>query len=575
MLERLSDNIRQCYERAAEAKALGDTVGDPALKAEYLNAERRWLTLARSYGFGESLDDFTATNEDLQRKFDERLRQWSARIARAHESSEGPDDILQLHAISTLLIQEGDLKALYDCILDAAVILMSSDMASMQSLDPERNQLRLLAWKGFHPQSAAFWEWVFLDSASTCGMALSAGRRVTVRDIETCDFMAGTTDLDEYRRSNIRAVQSTPLLSRSGQVLGMISTHWREPHRPTEGALKRLDLLARQAADLIDRSQSETLLRERNEQLLQLASIVESSVDSIIMLNLDGVVTAWNRSAQRLFGYMAEDIVGKPVTLLIPLERHDEERAILERIKRGERIEHYETVRRHKDGDLIDVSLTVSPVKNALGEIIGASKIVRDISERKRNDEHVAMLAHEAEHRTKNVLATVQATVQLSHSDTVDGLKDTIQSRIGALAKVHALFVQSRWAGADLFSIVEQELAPYLGTGEVRARIDGAHLLLTPGTAQTVAVIVHELSTNAVKHGSLSGAGGQVEVRWSPAGNGRFILEWIETGGPSAVELAGKGFGVSMIDRLIGALGGEIHRDWRSQGLACRIGLQV
>src|SRR5215468_12402824 len=167
---------------------------------------------------------------------------------------EAEDDAL--HEISTLLIQEGNLDSLYNRILDAAMGLMSSDMASMQLLDPERNQLRLLAWKGFHPQSAIFWEWVYLDSASTCGLALSAGCRVMVPDIETCDFMAGTADLDEYRRSNIRAVQSTPLVSRSGQLLGMISTHWLAPHQPTERALRRLDVLARLAADLIERSRT-------------------------------------------------------------------------------------------------------------------------------------------------------------------------------------------------------------------------------------------------------------------------------------------------------------------------------
>src|SRR5262249_56124491 len=110
-----------------------------------------------------------------------------------------------------------------------------------------------------------FWESVYLDSASTCGLALSAGCRVVVPDVETCDFMAGTADLDEYRRSNIRAVQSTPLLSRSGQLLGMISTHWHEPHQPTEIVLRRLDVLARQAADLIERSRTEVESHTQHE----------------------------------------------------------------------------------------------------------------------------------------------------------------------------------------------------------------------------------------------------------------------------------------------------------------------
>src|SRR5215510_1170533 len=182
-------------------------------------------------------------------------------LERLSKNLDGPDDILQLHEISTLLIQEGNLKSLYNRILDAAMNLMSSDMASMQLLDSERNQLRLLAWKGFHPQSAIFWEWVHLDSVCTCGLALSSGCRVVVPDIDTCDSMAGTADINEYRRSNIRAVQSTPLVSRSGQLLGMISTHWRKPHHPTERALRRLDVLARQAADLIERSRTEAALR--------------------------------------------------------------------------------------------------------------------------------------------------------------------------------------------------------------------------------------------------------------------------------------------------------------------------
>src|SRR5215472_6206270 len=330
MLEQLSDQIRGCYDRAADARAKADATNDPALKAEFLHMESRWLTLARSYGFTESLKDFTRVNSEQRRKFEERLQESNAPVAEVGKNLDGPDDILQLHEISTLLIQEGNLDSLYNRILDAAMSLMSSDMASIQLLDPERNQLRLLAWKGFHPQSAIFWEWVYLDSSSTCGLALAAGGRVVVPDIETCDFMAATPDLDEYRRSNIRAVQSTPLISRSGQLLGMISTHWREPHQPTECALRRLDVLARQATDLIERSRTEAALRESNEQLLRLASIVESSGDSIITENLDGIITTWNKSAERVFGYTAEEVIGKSVTILIPLERRDEEPTILE-----------------------------------------------------------------------------------------------------------------------------------------------------------------------------------------------------------------------------------------------------
>jgi PAS domain S-box-containing protein len=543
---------------------------------DFLEMERRWLTLARSCQFGESLEDFTAANSEQRRKFDERLEQSKALVAEIRKDLDGSDDIVHLHEISTLLIQQGNLNTLYNRILDAAMNLMSSDMASMQLLDPERNQLRLLAWKGFHPQSAVFWEWVYLDSTCTCGLALSAGCRVVVPDIEACDSMAGTADLDEYRRSNIRAVQSTPLVSRSGQLLGMISTHWREPHQPTERALLRLDVLARQAADLIERSKTETALRESNEQLLRLASIVESSNDSIVTKNLDGIITTWNKSAERLFGYTADEVIGKPVTILIPVERHDEEATILERFRRGERIEHYETIRQRKDGSLVDISLTVSPIKNAQDAIIGASKIARDITERKRSDEHIATLAREAEHRTKNILATVQATVNLSHSDTADGLKRAIEGRIMALAKIHDLFVKSRWTGAELGSVAAQELGPYRVVDEARVRIDGPHMFLAPNMAQAIAVTLHELATNAAKYGSLSVPKGQVEVTWLRATDGYLILHWTESGGPPAKKPTHQGFGISVIEKMIRQqLKGKMHFDWRAEGLACEIVLKM
>src|SRR4029079_3758822 len=127
--------------------------------------------------------------------------------------------------------------ALYDRVLDAAISLMSADMGSMQKYDPEQAQLQLRASRGFRPESVAVWKQVDRHSATSCGMALSVGRRVIVPDIECSDFMAVSADLIVSRRAGIRAMHSTPLVSRSGRLLGMISTHWREPHQPTECAL--------------------------------------------------------------------------------------------------------------------------------------------------------------------------------------------------------------------------------------------------------------------------------------------------------------------------------------------------
>jgi PAS domain S-box-containing protein len=563
VLKKLSEQVRECHKRAAESKQKAETTADSRLKADFLDMEKRWLALARSYEFTESLGDFTATNADWRREFEERVR------------DKGVDEIL-LQQISASLIGETNIDSLYDRLLDGVINLMSADMGSIQKFYPEPNELRLLASRGFHPRSASFWERVGLDSASSCGVALSAGRRIVVPDIETCKFMAATADLDASRWSGIRAVQSTPIVSRSGRLLGMVSTHWREPHQPAERALRSLDALALDAADLIERSEVETALRESEQRSRWLASIVESSDDAIYSVNLDGIITSWNKGAERLYGYPVQEAAGKPITTLIPSDRHDEEHAILALISRGEHVGPYETVRRCRRRGLVDISLTASPIKNGQGKIVGISKIARDITERKRNAALIAALAEEAEHRTRNVLATVQTAVYLSRADTPEDLKRALEGRIQALANVHALFVQSRWTGAELSTLAKQELAPYCEYADARARIEGPQMLLQPNTAQIIAMTLHELATNAAKYGALSVTAGHVDFNWFLAANKRLVLRWCESGGPSVKAPAHQGFGTRMIPRMIrDQLKGEVHLDWRGDGLVCEIALLI
>ncbi len=313
--------------------------------------------------------------------------------------------------------------------------------------------------------------------------------------------------------------------------------------------------------------------RQRGERVAhRLASIVESSDDAIVSKDLNGVIATWNKAAERLFGYFAEEVIGKPITIIIPKDRLDEETDILRRIRRGERIDHFETVRQRKDGSLINVSLTVSPVTDGSGKVIGASKIARDITEQKRREEQIALLAREAEHRTKNLLALAQATVHLTQADTPDELKAAIDGRLQALAKAHRLLAQSRWAGADLRAIVADELSPYLGNGDARAEISGPSLKLDPDPAQAVAMALHELSTNAAKYGALSIPKGRVRVEWQLQSGRRLRLQWIEKGGPRVVPPQRQGFGTRLMQRMVcGQCNGDIDFDWRKEGLVCAI----
>ena len=217
----------------------------------------------------------------------------------------------------------------------------------------------------------------------------------------------------------------------------------------------------------------------------------------------------------------------------------------------------------------------IEAIKDSGGNVVGAVNCFQDITDRKRSEAQIVNLAREAEHRTKNIMATVLATVRLSHSDTSDGLKELIEGRIDALAKVHTLFVESRWAGAELHDLVTQELLPYSGEREARVRIEGPAVVLEPSRAQTIAISLHELATNAAKYGSLSAAGGRVEIAWSLTADGRLSLRWIESGGPTLTPPTHRGFGTRVMENMIGQLRGEVRFDWRDQGLACEIALPL
>ena len=573
-----------------------------------------------------------------RKKVEEALRQSEARLG-----AELADTRL-LRDISAQLIEPGDEDALCARLVDAVANIMRSDFATMQMLYPERGpkgELRLLASRGLTPEGAKVWEWVRLDTESTCGQALRTGKRAIAPNVETCDFLAGTGGMAALLDAGIRAAQSTPLYSRTGRLLGMISSHWRQPHTPTDRDLRLLDILARQAADLIERKRAEQALREsqrrlheiieaipatvyttdaegritffnkaavefsgrvpelgadswcvtwklyntdgtplphdqcpmavalkeqkpvfgceavaerpdgerrtftayptplfdeagrltgavnmlvditerkRAEQTLReseerfraivettpecvklvaadgtlllmneaglamveasaadevtgksvydliapedresfrafnqrvcggekaslefeiiglkgrrrrmetyavplrssggslvqlgitrditerrkveemsllLGAIVDSSDDAIISKDLDGRITSWNRAAERLYGYKATEAIGKSILMVIPPDRHDEEQEILERLRRGERVDHFETMRLSKDGTLLNVSLTISPLRNQRGEVVGSSKIARDITEQKRSEEAIRAL---------------------------------------------------------------------------------------------------------------------------------------------------------------------------------------
>ena len=274
----------------------------------------------------------------------------------------------------------------------------------------------------------------------------------------------------------------------------------------------------------------------------------------------------------------AEEVIGKPVTILMPPDRLDEETDILGRIRRGERIDHYETIRRRKDGKPLDISLTVSPMRNAEGRIVGASKVARDITERKHAEARQTLLTRELHHRTKNLFAVVQAVVSRSFAGkrTVDEAEAAVLDRLHSLAQTHMLLLEREWQGTDLLELVRHEMRPFTG----RVSVTGPTVILNPQAAQNFALALHELTTNAAKYGALSVASGRVGIEWSvdPPGEGathpgdRFTFQWQEQGGPAITKPAQKGFGSTVLEQVMSQYADlEPRIDFARDGLTYRV----
>ena len=331
--------------------------------------------------------------------------------------------------------------------------------------------------------------------------------------------------------------------------------------------------------------------QERPYEYLEqwLAAIVESLDDAVMSKDLNSIIMSWNRGAENLFGYKADEVVGKSVTLLTPPGRPDEEPEILERIKRGETVGLYETVRQRKNGTPIEISLKVSPIKMRSGEVVGASTIMHDITERKRAQERQELLLREMSHRVTNVLAVANGLVALSAASATDpkAMAKAIQERLTAFTRAHELTRPGLMGGdiaesqrTTLQKLIEVVVAPYAGFETLGGRscveIEGEDVAIS-GTAVTgMALVLHEFTTNAAKYGALSTPAGRVQVRCERTAE-EFVLVWSEMGGPP-IDGQPKtvGFGGILAQRTVkGQFGGELTYQWNPAGLVIRMRLPL
>jgi PAS domain S-box-containing protein len=311
----------------------------------------------------------------------------------------------------------------------------------------------------------------------------------------------------------------------------------------------RLFTLPRQSRRMIVLVFHDITARKQSEATgAYLASIVESSDDAIVSKSLNGIIKSWNKGAERLFGYAAEEMIGKSIAILIPQDRSNEEPAILERVKRGERVAHYETVRMRKDGSLIDISLSVSPIKDVEGKIVGASKIARDNTGKKKVEEVQRLLLGELQHRVKNTLAIVQAIATLTLHGAPADEREKFIARLHALGSAHDVLTQKNWERAPVRDILNRTLEPFQ---KERIKASGPDVTLDSQKALALTMVLHELATNAVKYGSLSNDSGQVRIDWTVGEDhdaAHLKVCWEERDGPLVQAPARKGFGSRVIE---------------------------
>ena len=330
--------------------------------------------------------------------------------------------------------------------------------------------------------------------------------------------------------------------------------------------------------------------REAEAATARLAAIVASSDDAIVSLKLDGIVTSWNRGAEKLFGYSTDEMLGQPIHRLISAGRVEEEEEILSRIRRGDRIEHYETVRRHKTGRLIDVSLTASPMTDSAGTVIGASKISRDVTERKRTEEQIQaslkekeVLLREVHHRVKNNLQVIYSLLRLQSNSVTDPkaleLFQDSQARVKAMALIHETLYQSQ----DLSRI---DMAAYISnlTGQlfksygispdtIRLRLNSTPVSLSIETAITCGLLINELVSNSLKYAFPNGRTGEVAIQLLPDGQGTHVLTISDNGVglPSTFEVEkAKSLGWQLVPMLVEQLTGTFELD-RSEGMSVKL----
>jgi PAS domain S-box-containing protein len=514
-----------------------------------------------------------------------------AQASAAHQTEELAD-LQQLQHISGQLLQEDQISLLYQQVLDAAITLVHADMGSLQALVPDRNELLLLTSRGFDPASAAFWQWISVESTSACGVALRTGERVLVFDVESGEFEASPDDMRAFRLSGIRAVQSTPLVSRRGRIVGMFSTHWRRPHWPSERELRLLDVLARQAADLIERKQAEEALRESEERFRTLANHISQLA---WMADATGSRFWYN---QRWYDYTGTTLQQMQGRGWQSVHHPDHVGRVVEQMRRsvatGDAWEEMFPLRR-QDGTYRWFLTRAVPIRDEGGQVTRWFGTATDITEHKeleqRKDEFISMASHELKTPLTSLTAYTDLLQRLLGSGEQNGQAGhylaRMQVQLTKLTRLIADLLDSAKVQAGKLVVTEEPLSiDQLVREEVEQfqptvlrhhiHLEGEAEGVVTGDRDRLGQVVVNLLSNAVKYSPqadrvivrLASSAAEITVSVQDFGIGiptdqteRIFERFYRVSTTQQQHFSGLGIGLYIAAEIIGQHGGRIWAD--------------
>lgn len=410
-------------------------------------------------------------------------------------------------------------------------------MKVVPSSDPPRAE----RWRGYHPD----------------------GRRIAVSDYPAARALRGETvqpglefafSADDGREIWTR-VAAVPLRDGAGEVTGAaVVVSDITSHKQVEATLRASEARARRTLD-------------------ELEATYKTAPIGLCVLDTDLRFVRINDRLAEMNGVPIADHIGRTPREIVPAVAEQAEALLRRVLDTGEPLLNVEVTGETSAHPGVQGIWNENwfPLRDDEGRVIGVTVVAEEITERKRNEERLKLLAQEVDHRSKNVLTLVATLVRLTRAGSVAEYRQNLLGRLNALARSHQLLAASRWHGADLRDLISQDLAAYKADDAARVTIDGAHIEVRPSAAQALSMAVHELATNAAKYGALSVRSGRVAVSWTLRG-GALHLAWSETDGPAVAAPERTGLGSDIIRRSIcDQLEGEVSMDWAPSGLTCAL----